>query len=254
MPRGGPTSNFYLPLARQHVRSGSRWAHEIGTDYWLHLTPGLDQLAAASTATGDELAENGWTSTSMVNTTGSGADLLSSTDPGVPNHALTNASGDILVSPAMFGNYGHAMMASRLVGKNTLPTSLNLECYAAFTVASADEPTSGFGFFEDATTTTTATEALQLAFVSSNSANFELNTNASTTLTSVGAAVDNSWHMWKVSLKYDTAGVARAYWYIDGTLQGSVITTTDEAPYAFGLHSLTTNRVGMGIVHIYYDW
>jgi hypothetical protein len=58
---------IYLPLARKHVTAGGRWAHELGTDYWLQF-PGaaLDILAAASTATGDELAENGWVSTSLV--------------------------------------------------------------------------------------------------------------------------------------------------------------------------------------------
>lgn len=254
--RGGPTKNFYLPLARQHVRSASRWIHEVGTDYWYHPAGGsiMDPLAAASTATGDELAENGWTATSLVNTVGSGGDLLSSSDPGDANHILTNASGDLLVCSPIFGTYGHGLMASKLVGKNTVPTSLNLEAYAAFSVASADEPTSGFGFFEDATTTTSATEALQTAFISSNGANFELNTNASTTLTSVGAAIDTNWHLWRITMKYNTSGVATAYWYIDDVLQGSLPPTTDEAPYAFGLHSLTTNRLKMSWFHIYYDW
>ena len=254
--------NIYLPLARQHVRAGSRWMHEAGTDYWLMPAGGAvtDPFGAASTATGDELAENGWTCTSLVNTVGSAGDLLGGVpaatpaDAGVPNHALGNATGDLLVSPVLFGDYGHALMAANIAGKKRLPNRLVLEAYAAFTVATADEPTSGFGFFEDATTTTSATEALQLAFISSNSANFELNTNASTTLTDAGAAVDNAWHLWKIELLWDTAGVVRANWYIDGSHQGYIVPTNDEAPYAFGAHNLTTNRLGLGWVHIYYDW
>jgi hypothetical protein len=108
--------------------------------------------------------------------------------------------------------------------------------------------------FEDATTTTTATEALQLAFISSNAANFEYNTNASTTLTDVGAAIDNNWHNFVQEFLYDTSGVFRSNWYIDGAFQGFILPTTDEAPYAWGAHALTTNVVKIGVVHIYYDW
>ena len=84
--------------------------------------------------------------------------------------------------------------------------------------------------------------------------NFELNTNASTTLTSVGALIATTWKTWRIELRYDTSGVARAYWFIEGVLQGSVVTTIGEYPLAFGVHTLTTNRLKLGPVHIYYDW
>ena len=79
--------NIYLPLARQHVRAGSRWMHEAGTDYWLMPAGGAvtDPFGAASTATGDELAENGWVATSLVNTAGSGADFMSAADKAAPS-------------------------------------------------------------------------------------------------------------------------------------------------------------------------
>lgn len=252
------TKGIYLPLARQHVRAASRWAHEVGTDYWYHPAGGavFDPLGAASTATGDELAENGWTVTSLVNTNGSGADLLggiAAADVGVGNHALTNASGDLMVSPVMFGSYDHALMAARLVGKKRLPSKLILECRAAFTITAADEPTSGFGFFEDATTTTAATEALQLAFISTGATTFELNSNAGAATADAGAALDSAWHTWRIELRYDTSAVAQAYWYMDDALQGNVAITQDEAPYAFGMHVLT-NDLGLGWVHIFYDW
>src|SRR3990167_5162807 len=114
------TKKFYLPITRKHVRAGSRWAHEIGTDYWLHPTSGLDQAGAASTATGDELAENGWIATSLVNTVGSGADFGSSSDPGTPNHFLTNATGDLLESPRLFGTYSHMRAAADIAGMASL--------------------------------------------------------------------------------------------------------------------------------------
>lgn len=241
--------NFYLPLARVHVQ-GYDWKNTIGTDYWLQPA-----LLDGTTATGStRLVDNGWTLEAEHGVTGSGGNLLSSGTPGIGNHFALLATGDIVASPPIFGTYDHAWAAARIVGKNDLPTQLVMETRAAFTTASADEPTSGFGLFEDATTTTTATEALQLAFISSNSANFELNTNASTTLTDAGAAVDNAWHTWKVILDYDTSAVVRARWYIDGTYQGYIVPTTGEAPYAFGAHALTTNVVKVGVTHIYYEW
>ena len=52
-----PNNKFaYLPSTRKHVNAGWKWAHEVGTDYWLHPTSGLDQAAGASTALGPLLA------------------------------------------------------------------------------------------------------------------------------------------------------------------------------------------------------
>lgn len=251
--------DFYLPLARKHVMA-DRWQDTVGTDYWMH--PAL--LMGTTVAGSNRAIDNGWTLEAEHGVAGSGGDFLgdgltagnihSPVDPGIPPHVALLATGDILASPPVFGTYDHAYAAMRIAGKRSLPTRLVTEVRAAFTTASADEPTSGFGLFEDATTTTTATEALQLAFISSNSANFELNTNASTSLTDVGAAVDNAWHNFVIEMLFGTDGVARANWYIDGAFQGYIIPTTDEAPYAFGAHTLTTNVVKIGPVHIFYDW
>jgi len=139
-------------------------------------------------------------------------------------------------------------------GQEPTTHQLILETRAAFTVSSANEPTSGFGFFEDGTTTTTATEALQLAFISSDSANFQLATNASSTLVDVGAAVSAAWKEWRIVIDFDSSAALRASWFIDGALQGSIVPTSNEAPYAWGAHTLTTNVVKIGPVHIYYDW
>ncbi|MCR4342013.1 MAG: hypothetical protein NUW01_19220 [Gemmatimonadaceae bacterium] len=253
--------NFYLPLARKHVMA-DRWKDDIGTDFWLQ--PAL--LAGTTVAGSNRLVDNGWTLEAEHAVAGSGGDFLGGTltagvpaVPGIPAHFALLATGDILASPAVFGGYDHAMAASAIVGKNDRPTKLVVDVRAAFTTLTADEPTSGFGLFEDATTTTTATEALQLAFISSSGTggNFELNTNASTTLTDVGATVasiSTTWHDWRIVLDYDTAGVVRARWYIDGAYQGYIVPTTGEAPYAFGAHTLTTNVVKIGPVHIFYDW
>lgn len=260
--RGGPTKNFYLPLARKHVMA-DRWKDEVGTDFWFmpSLLSGTVGDTTAGVAGGNRLFDNGWTFEAEHNVIGSASDFRGGVitnkvpdTPGLPTHISLIATGDIVASPPVFGDYGHMWAASRVVGRDDLPRKLILECRAAFTVNSANEPTTGFGFFEDSTTTTTATEALQLAFISSDSANFQLATNASSTLVDVGKAVETTWRTWRIELDYDTAAAFRASWFIDGDLQGSIVPTSGEAPYAFGAHALTTNEIKIGPVHIYYDW
>ncbi len=249
---------FYLPLARKHVRAGARWAHELGTDYWLQF-PGssLDILAAASTATGDELAENGWTSTSLVATAGSGADFGSSADKGIPPHALTNASADLLKSPPIFGDYIHMRAAADLAGMSDLPRYLIARWWGSMTVASADEPRSGWGMVEDGGSP--ATEADQAAWISSDSTNFQLGCNAGTPVDLV--ASDTAWHEFALVM---CVADGKAYAYVDptwrlgspplGAALGSVTLTTDELPWSFGFHALTTNRPALGMTHLYYEW
>ena len=254
---------IYLPLARQHVRAGSRWAHEVGTDYWLHPTSGLDQAAAASTATGDELAENGWTATSLVNTAGSAADFRGGTftkaagktrdgaftDSGIPSHFLTNADADLLSSPAMFGNADDMEAAAELAGQASLPNILGLSFWGAMTVHSAAELDSGWGFIEDGGSP--ATEADAIAFIYSDGTNFAIQSNG-TIVGAVGAADDALWHKFRIELEF--AGYLS--WWIDGARQSrtALTITADEFPCKFGFAAGTTNRPGLGLTHVYYDW
>lgn len=261
------TKNAYLPLARKHVVQGSQWGHTAGTDYWLNFNSGADLMATATAGTMvDELVDGGWTATSMVNTAGSGADFggglvtrvtgqpdgITFGDIGIPNHALTNASGDILICPATFGDAAHMWQASRLVGKSTLPRYLIAEFFAAFTVASADETTSAIGFFEDGATA--STEADQYAVIRSNGTNFLLQGNASTMVT--GPAIATTWALWKIVLEFNNATGPNVYAYRNGTIFSATagVGAQDEFPLKFGLHSLTTNRQGLGLTHVYYDW
>ena len=52
-------------------------------------------------------------------------------------YILTDASGDLLESPSVFGTYDHALMASEFLGY--VPTQLDVEVLAAFSVQSANE-------------------------------------------------------------------------------------------------------------------
>lgn len=266
------TKNIYLPTTRVHVTEGYRWGQAAGTDYWLNWNSVFDTMAAASTATGEQLTENGWTATSLVNTAGSGGDFGGGTltrptvtgpktgnlsgvfgDYGVPNHALTNASGDLLLSPAIWGNGFHMRQAARLAGKSSLPRYLVLDFEGSMSVNSAAEVRSSWGFFVAATTDSTV-EASQLAVIQSDSANFLL-AGAAATMTT-GAAVDTAWHEFRIVLEFNGSAAAKVYWYIDGTRQSSTAGSAaqDVFPCKFGFGALTTNRPLLGGVHIAYDW
>ena len=263
------TKNIYLPLARKHVALGREWAEAAGSDYWLNWNSGFDILAAASATDPGAfsvLAEHGWTSTSMANTAGAGADFGGGVftpgvddpthgsfgDPASPNDALTNATGDLLLSPAIFGDAAHMWQAARLLGKRTPPRYLIAEFMAAFTVASANEVTSAIGFFEDGATA--STEADQYAVIYSDGTNFRLAGNAAAMAT--GPAIATTWATWKIMLQFNGATGPNCYAYRNGVIfsRTAGVGAQDEFPLKFGLHSLTTNRQGLGVTHIYYDW
>lgn len=239
---------------RVHVTKGAEWGHSFGTDYWLQFNSGLDILGAASTATGDELAENGWTSTSLVNTAGSGADFGSLTDVGTPNHALTNASGDLLSSPAIFGDFAHMNFAADAFGKpGQLPQFLSADFWLNMSVASANEPRSCAGFIVAGGSP--ATEANQLAAISTDATNWQIGCN---TTYVAGSAVATGWNYFRIKLDR-VSGVA--HWYILNQTTGNMdkqtdsgVVTTDVYPLKFGFHALTTNRPLLGPVHVYYGW
>jgi hypothetical protein len=230
---------FYSPAqTRVHVAAAD-WGNLAGTDFWLIPSGGILTTGAAQLIT-----DNGWTATSLALVAGTGGDFLASADVGVTNHILTNATGDILQSPQILGDYYHGQVAAGILGYT--PTKLTLEVTAAFSVASADEETSGFGLYEAGGTV--STKAGQIAAIVSDSVNFEL---ASAVDTDVGAAVDNAWHVWKIVVSQGTTDAIE--WFIDGTSQGTINLQTDLAPFYFGMHTLTTNRILLGPVHAWYS-
>lgn len=248
---------IYLPLARKHITKAQDWAHSIGTDYWFTPSAGIDVFAAA-TATGIELAEHGWTTTSLVNTAGSGADFGSSSDVGTPVSVLTDATADLLESPAIFGTYPHMRAAADIAGMADLPRFLIARFWGAGVVVSnAAEGHSGWGFVEDGGAVSTAAD--HAAFIGSDGTNFVFNANGGTAQ-SMGTAADTTWREWAIVMAV-TEQKAYAYlapsWRFGspplGTAAASLTLTTDEAPYSFGMHALT-NDFTMGVLHIYYEW
>lgn len=230
-------------MLRVHVPA-PQWADGIGTDFWLQ--PGT----AVNGATTFLLSSQGWTTTSLGITQGSAADLLSYADPGVPRTVLFNASGDLIASPIIFGDYIGGKNAALVMGRSDLPRYLVMDAYAAFTTASANENTSGFGLVEDGGAITTQGD--QLAVITSNSANFVCASGADS---DVGAAVDNNYHWWRVILDAGLGTATDAVeWFIDGVSQGTLDLEADEFPVFFSGHTLTTNRIALGTTHIYYVW
>ena len=224
--------------SRVHIVRPSLWTRSAATDYWANFGPTWLGIAA------DELlTDNGWTSTSMTLTAGTLGDLLSSADPG-SSIAITDATTDEIISPSLFGDYGHGQMAASILGYN--PTKLNLEAYAAFTVSTAAETVSGFGF----STGSGLTATNHIAYIYSDATNFAMRGTPGTgAYTDVGAVRDANYHLWKITA---TAG-GTVEWFIDGTSQGTITLVTDLFPTAFCVSSTTTNRVAVDWARIFYS-
>lgn len=226
---------------RKYVTDPRAWAFDVGTDYL--LVPSVTTALITSGTAGQVLSEFGWVTTSLTHATPSGADFMASADKGTPNGFLTDATGDILRSPIIFGDYNHARAVQQILGY--FPTSLNLEVGATFTVASADENQTAFGFLEDGGTASVAAD--QLAAIYSDGTNFILRSDADS---DAGAVIDTNYHVWKTVIKPGTTD--KVEWFIDGTSQGTMNLKEDEFPVSFFMHALTTNRIRLSWVHVYY--
>lgn len=238
------------PLRRVHVCSID-WAMRPGTDFWLLPCAG-DYLTASVRA---NLADNGWTTTSLAEASGSTADFMSADDKGTPGYFTTNAASDLLQSPAIFGDYIHAWQAQRIMEAGSLPTKLCWEAWAAFATASNNETGTCIGLCEDGGSIIVAADAM--ATICSDGTNWVLRSGAAT-LTS-NTAVSTTLHLFKVVINRVRA-VAEAY--LDGVkLVSSAGATTlavqnDEWPAAFGggVVAAGSNRINIGAAHIWYEW
>ena len=236
----GSTQSKY---GRAHVRTGAGWAKEAGTDFWLIAGPNEDTVAAAAGKT--TLAETGWTCTSIDEAAGAAADFLSSSDEVDPSYYGCGAASDLIQSPTIFGSYAHGQMAAAFLG--TSPTELNLEIYAKFVDATANETASGFGFVEDGGSIVTANDAM--AVIHSDGTNFKLRSGAATS--SAGAVDDTAWRLWRI--RVNSSG---CQFWMDGTLQNSTALAlqTDEWPVSFGIGTVAagTNFLKMAWAHVWY--
>lgn len=221
---------------RIHVNRAAHWTRSAGTDWWY-------REQEAGTAADDLITNYGWTTTALSYTVGSAADLLTTADVG-PTVTVFDAANDLLLSPLLFGEYAHGAMAGSLLGYS--PSKLCLEAFANFGTATANETTTGFGF----STGTGLTATNHVAFIHSNSANFAIRgTDGTGALTDTGAAVDNSYHLWKITM---TAG-GSVEWFIDTVSQGTITLKTDMYPTGFSANATTTNRINLAWAHVWYE-
>lgn len=234
----------YKPSNRLHVEDPRNWAISMGTDFWLGSYPSTAVLAGTAGG-GVLLSEYGWTTTTLAHVAGLSGDFFSAAVPGVPGYIQFTAASDLLMSPSIFGDAAHVAQAARILGYR--PTSLNMECYAAFLAEGSNEPSTAFGFVQAGASPITAAAAGQFACISSNATNFELNSSAAS---DAGAASENAWHLWKV--KITGAG---SEWFIDGASQGSIALVAAVFPLRFGCGVVAAgnNTIALNSVHIYYD-
>lgn len=238
MPLNNPQNN------RLHVTDARAWSTQMGTDYWAKF--GILSTLASSTPAIEDLDEFGWTTTSLIETAATGTgDFLSLSDFGIPAHILTDASGDLLESPSMFGDFTGSSAAAAILGHD--PTTLTMECLASFTVVTGTSNRSGFGLVQDGGAAGTAAD--QLAWIFTDGTNFTLRSSADS---DVGALDNTDWHIWKIVVQTGSATDA-VEWFIDGTSQGTMNRLEDQWPVSFGLHALTTNRPGIAWVHLWYE-
>ena len=231
---------------RQQVTDGKDWATAPGTDFWIACGAGGQTGAAGANL--ETLATHGWTATSIVEDVGSDGSFLSSTDNDPSSFQFTAAS-DLLTSPTIFGSYGHGLQAGQFLGY--MPTSLNLELYAAHIDGTqTGETASGFGFVEGGGSIVTANDAL--AVIYSDGTNFKLRSGAATS--GAGTEDDTDWHVWKI--KITSSGVQ---WFIDGSPQNDATSLlaleTDEFPVNFGIGVVSggSNFLKMAWAHAYYE-
>ncbi len=214
---------------------GHLWATDPGTDFSL-MSLNNGYLTAGNA---HELADYGWTTTALSYSSATGSDFLDSSDMNSIQTIAFDAAADLLLSPLMFGDYRAGTMAANILGYR--PTTLTLECAALFSVASANENISGFGF----STGTSLTNTNHLAFIFSDGTNFQCRSSAAS---DAGALVDNLFHDWKIVL---TAG-GSVEWFMDGISQGTFALKTDTYPTAFSASVTTTNRMAIGTTRITY--
>ncbi len=229
------------PPGRVHITNPRDWGMAAGTDYWasfgdLTLAPALAQ----------DLVNYGWLEAgTWAQLAGSAAGLNDSSDAGTTGGANFPAADDSIVSPFIFGDYSHALLAGAFLGYT--PTTLNMECYARF-AAENDEESSGFGFVEAGATTTFIKGDL-MALITTDGTDFSLESGAAA---AAGSTDNTTPHRFRIeAISGDTIN-----WYIDDTKQSnSLAIQADLWPVAFCITTATggSNDPVVAWVHIWYS-
>lgn len=231
----------FTSLPSQGIVTDPRYWH-TNAGYEFQADFGNVDLITVLSATNDGLSGYGWATTSLVAVDGTAGDLLDAADV-TPTHILTDATGDTLASPRIFGSYSHALQASRFLGY--MPTRLVMECYAAFTVNSAFENATFFGLAGPGTTAANGSGSCASVYANNGGGNFRLDSQSGG---DNGATSDTAWHKWKI-----VVDATNTEWFIDDVSQGTITTEADDWPCSFKLIASTTNRIALSWVRIYYE-
>ncbi len=228
---------------RHEVSEAGGWAAESGSDFFFE--PDAAQLAGAGNSTA--LSDRGWTTTGLAFVAASlDADFLSEADPGVPAHYEGLSAGDLIQSPAIFGDFQHAHQAGHHLGFDA--STLTFEAFARFSVTSADEEETCLGFCDATGSIIVISDAI--AVIRTDGTNFILRSTADS---STGALDDEDLHLFRIVVSGGSATDA-IEWFIDGTSQGTIDRLPDVWPAAVGVGNLAagTNRIQIGQFSVFY--
>lgn len=237
-------------LGRLHV-FGHEWGGVPGaTDFW---RSGASYGQLGSAGGGPVLADYGFTTTSMAQVVGSGADFGSKADIGTPNSTETNAASDLVASPVIFGDFMAMEAAAYHLG--VFPSYLMMEAWITFKVASNNETATAYGFYEDGGSPIVANDAM--AMVYSNGTNFGLRSGADS---DAGIAVQTT--PFGVRIRIGPPGTTdKVAWYTRASAtagwvaQGTIDLQADEWPagHGYGTVAAGSNTIAEHWVHIWYS-
>jgi hypothetical protein len=223
---------------RVHVGPHEWLSNGAATDYWF-VAGASDEIVAASSTNPSGLDGWGWIVTSISSGADGNGNFNSSTATG-PFVAAFSASGSILWSPQIFGDYSNFQRVAGVLGYS--PTTLICEIRFRFTTASANEPQTFIGFNRS---TVSATDTASAGCFYSDGTSFRF---GSPTGTLSGSAINLTWHTGRIEVTSTTTSA-----YIDGVSLGSLNTSTGNWPTTFQGRTSTTNRMYLAWVHIWYQ-
>lgn len=241
-------------------RIAQDWNRVIALEYWLQ--PALAAMGIGTFSSGlFAVASNGWVNTgTIIGVAGSGADFPLATeytydlasDKGTHAHFAIDTAGDLLNSPALFGDPTHMAAVAELAGMDRLPDFVILDTWSTFAVVSNNETASGLGFVEAGGAASVANDHLACFF--SDGTNFKLRSGAATSAALMTA--DTNPHRFRVVLNRLTQ-LAEAYIDDMASQLGSIALEKDLFPCSFGggvLASTGANFIHIGPTRVRYSW
>lgn len=254
-----------LIYTMNRVPHGQLWNRRPGLEYWL-VPHALSQGVGTHTEGVFAATNNGWLNTgTVIGVAGAAADFplaaeykfYSSVaaemagDRGTPSHFALDTAGDVLNSPAVFGDPQGLWIAMQCAGRDEFPSRLMFDSIAAFTAAN-NETGSGLGWAEDGGAVNVANDQAGAFFIDGTDFRFRNDTATSGAL----LTADTNTHHFRAIINRITQLIEV---YIDDmfTMKGSIAIKLDEFPVSFGAGVLVTtgaNFIRLGPTRIRYAW